>query len=267
MANPTVDGNNNALSPQRSKQILGEYHDDVMSIMRSHVLSRGGPSPAREKINSAARNLEDFRDVLRGISQSEADSMKMAIAMRPGITPPIEEILSNDEHGLVRQFLASNPDTTRETMMKLAVDPAQYVRRAVAQNSNVAAEVLDFMSQNEKDVPVLVLIARSRRAGPEALDRMIRAKNEEIEMWAAGNPRTPTDSLMFAARRGTTNVRRSVAQNRGADATVLSYLAHDPEEEVRNAVIMNQSTPPELAQQIKSGGGMSRLRQLIRRMI
>jgi hypothetical protein len=72
---------------------------------------------------------------------------------------------------------------------------------------------------------------------------------------------------MRAARRGTPEIRRAVAQNVSADEEILRYLADDPEEQVRNAVIMNRNTPPELAQQIRSGGSMSRLRQLVRRML
>lgn len=265
--NPTVDGNNDALTPERVARDLGEYHDEIMSIMSNHVLSRSGPSPARQKINSAASNIRDYDDVLRGISQAETLSLKQAIASRAGISPEVEARLLQDPNKEVRQQLAANRDISQQTMMRLAQDPDHTVKSYVVANPNVSDEVLDFIARNEADPTTLAQVARKRRTAPATLTMLIGHPDEGVRISAAGNPRTPPEALLRAARRGTPEIRRAVAQNDSADEEILRYLADDPEEPVRNAVIMNRNTPPEIVQQIRSGGSMASLRQLIRRLL
>jgi uncharacterized protein (DUF2336 family) len=265
--NPTVDGHNDALTPARVAREFGEHHDQIMSIMRSHVLSRQGPSPARQKINSAASNIRDYNDVLRGISQAEALSLKQAIASRSGISPEVQARLLPDSDKEVRQHLAANSDISQETMMQLAQDPDHIVKSHIIANPNVPHEVLDFIARNETEPTTLSQIARKRRTSPDTLVALIGHPEDGVRISAAGNPRTPPEALMRAARRGTPEIRRAVAQNTSAGEEILRYLADDPEEQVRNAVIMNRNAPPELAQQIRSGGSMAGLRQLIRRML
>lgn len=267
MRNPTVDGENRALKPQRLRQILGDDHDAVMSIMSDHIRSRVGPSPARQKIHSAAGSIEDFNEVLRGISQSEALSLKQAIATQDGISPEVQSQLLSDPSELVRQMLASNKGISTETMTQLAQDPSFSVRGAVVSNANVTPDILSFMAQNESDPTILGRIARSSRVQPDTLVQLIDNSDEGVRVWAASNPRTPVEALRKSARRGTPQVRRAIAQNRAGNLELLRYLADDPEEEVRRAVMNNPRTPDELSQQIRSGGTMAGLRQLIRRMI
>ena len=265
--NPTVDGENDALKAPRVARILGEYHDDVMSIMSNHVTSRSGLSPARQKINSAARNIDDYDEVLRGISKSEAISLKQAIASRAGISPEVEARLLPDPDKEVRQQLAANTDISQQAMMQLAQDPDHLVKSYIIANPNVPQEVLDFIARNGTESTTLAQIARKRRTSPATLTMLIGNPDEGVRISAAGNPRTPPEALMRAARRGTSEIRRAVAQNAAADEEILRYLSDDPEEPVRNAVIMNRNTPPEVVQQIRSGGTMASLRQLVRRML
>lgn len=265
--NPTVDGKNDALTPERVVRDLGEYHDEIMSIMSNHVLSRSEPSPARQKINAAARNIQDYNDVLRGISRAEALSLKQAIASRAGISPEVEARLLPDPNNEVRQHLAANSDISQQAMMQLAQDPDHTVKSYIIANPNVSDEVLDFVARNETDPTTLAHVARKRRTSPATLTMLIGHPDEGVRISAAGNPKAPVDALMRAARRGTPEIRRAVAQNASADEEILRYLADDPEESVRNAVIMNHNTPSEVVQQIRSGGGMASLRRLIRRMI
>jgi hypothetical protein len=267
MNNPTVDGDNDALKPSRVARILGEHHDEIMSIMGNHVLSRSGPSPARQKIESAARNISDYNDVLRGISQSEALSLKQAIAARSGISQEVQARLLTDTNKLVRQQLASNRDISQETMMQLAKDPDHVVKGFVISNPNTSREVLDFIARSDTDSMTLRQVARNRRTSPETLAAFIGHPDEGVRIRAAGNEKTPLEALKKAARRKEVEIRRAVAQNRSADEEILRYLADDPSEIVRNEVIMNRNTPRELSQQIRDGGSMANLRRLIRRMV
>lgn len=267
MHNPTVDGSNHALNSKRLRQILGEYHDEIMSAMSNHVLSRDGSSPARQKIHSAAIDIDDFNDVLRGISTTEAQTLKQAIATQEGISSSVQQILAADQSDVVRQMLAANKDISNETMLKLIQDPDFSVRGAIAGNQNISPDVLHTLSQSESDPTILGRIARSPRVHPDTLTQLIDNPDEGVRIWAASNPRTPTEVLRKAARRGTPQVRRAVAQNKAGHLELLRYLADDPDEEVRRAVMNNPHTPDELVQQIRSGGTMAGLRQLIRRMI
>jgi len=271
--NPTVAGDNQPITSQRLHRILGEHHDEIMSTMSNHVLSRSGPSPARQKIDSAARNINDFNDVLRGISKAEALSLKQAIAARDGISPEIEEILLSSTDDSVRQLLAANRSISRDVMMKLAKDPSIMVKNFLVSNESVTADVLDFIVEREVSLgrkgedTILMQVARSAKVSPETLGKLIRNPNEGVQVWAAVNKNTPSKSLWHAARRGTPHVRRAVAQNKVGDIKLLRYLADDPDKEVRRAVLENWNTPDDLVKQIKAGGAAANLRQLVRRII
>lgn len=271
--NPTVAGDNRSLTPQRLRRILGEHHDEIMSAMSNHVLLRSGSSPARQKIDLAARNINDFNDVLRGISKAEALSLKQAIAARDGISPEIEEILVSSADDPVRQLLAANRSISRDVMMKLAKDPSIMVKNFLVSNKGVTADVLDFIVEREVSLgregedTILMQVARSTNVSPETLGKLIRNPNEGVQVWAAVNKNTPSKSLWHAARQGTPRVRRAVAQNKVGDIKLLRYLADDPDREVRRAVLENWNTPDDLVKQIKAGGMAANLRQLVRRMI
>jgi hypothetical protein len=267
MKNPTVDGDNNALDSHRLRRILGEHYDEIISTMSNRVLSRSGPSPARQKIDSAARNVKDFNDVLRGISKSEALALKQAIATRDGISPEVEEILLSDTEWVVRQILAANGSISHGTMMKLAQDHELMVRNSVLSNRRAAPDVLAYVASTDDDSSTLVNVARHPNTPPETLGKLILNPDEGVRVWAAMNKNTPPKSLWNAARRGTPSVRRAVAQNKVGDVDLLRYLADDPDERVRRAVQENWNTPEDLAKQIKAGGSMASFRQLIRRML
>ena len=265
--NPTVAGDNQPLTSHRLHRILGEHHAEIMSTMSNHVLSRSGPSPARQKIDSAARNINDFNDVLRGISKAEALSLKQAIAARDGISPEIEEILLSSTDDSVRQLLAANRSISRDVMMKIAKDPSIMVKNFLVSNKSVTADVLDFIVEREGEDTILMQVARSTNVSPETLGKLIRNPNEGVQVWAAVNKNTPSKSLWHAARQGTPHVRRAVAQNKVGDIKLLRYLADDPDREVRRAVLENWNTPDDLVKQIKAGGVAANLRQLVRRMV
>ena len=267
MKNPTVDGDNNALDSHRLRRILGEHYDEIISTMSNRVLSRSGPSPARQKIDSAARNVKDFNDVLRGISKSESLALKQAIATRGGMSPKVEEILLSDNDVLVRQLLAANRSISSNAMMKLVQDPELSVRSSVVSNGTAPSDVLDLVVSAKDDPTILMQVARNANTSPETLSKLIQNPDEGVRVWAAMNRRSPLKSLWAAAKRGTPHVRRAVAQNKVGDVDLLRYLADDPDEKVRRAVLENWSTPEDLAKQIKAGGSMASLRQLIRRMM
>jgi len=267
LSNPTVAGDNHPLTPRRLHRILGEHHDEIMSIMSNHVLSRSGPSPARQKIDLAARNINDFNDVLRGISKAEALSLKQAIAAKDGISPEIGEILLSSTDDSVRQMLAANRSISHDMMMNLANDPSLMVKNFLVSNKSVTADVLDFIAENDDEDTILMQVAKNVKTSPETLGKLIRNPDEGVRVWAAANKNTPSKSLWHAARRETPQVRRAVAQNKVGDIKLLRYLADDPDWEVRKAVSENWNTPDDLVKQIKAGGLTASLRQLVRRMV
>ena len=86
--------------------------------------------------------------------------------------------------------LARNPNTSQETLERLANDNDWEVRYYVARNPNTPPEILERL-ENDRDPHVRIGIAYNPNTPPEILERLANDENWVVRYRVAQNPNTP----------------------------------------------------------------------------
>lgn len=86
--------------------------------------------------------------------------------------------------------LAKNPNTTIETLSKLAKDDDCDVRIRAARNPNTPAETLAELAKDENWI-VRSYAAINPKISAEALDELAKDEDYVVRIYAARNPNTP----------------------------------------------------------------------------
>ena len=287
---PTVNGENDAMDEGGLRRMLGADFDGIMETLGERVKNRGGVSLARAKIRDAAREVRSFNYIMKGISKTEAASLKQQVAKVPGISNEIAQLLADDPEWQVRHMLAQNKDVPADVIEKLSRDENVEVRQRIAKNEATPPETLTRLT---KDKEVVQYVVMNPRAPPETLasladvsflDRVLNRTDRDLLKAVGKNPSTPAQSLQKLAKNSDYYIRLGVAQNNGAPASLLRQLANDDVASVRASVANNKSTDVSIVRELandKDGSvamtarealrkrdlSESNLRQLIRRMI
>jgi len=114
-------------------------------------------------------------------------------------------------------LVAGNPNTSIETLTRLAQDQHVWVRQGIAWNPNTPVETLTRLAQDQ-DVGV--------------------------RYQAATNPNTLIETLTKLAQDQNALVRRKVATNPNTPPEVLVQLLTDQTPDIRKAALDNPSLPP-----------------------
>ena len=287
---PTVNGENDAMDEGGLRRMLGADFDGIMETLGERVKNRGGVSLARAKIRDAAREVRSFNYIMKGISKTEAASLKQQVAKVPGISNEIAQLLADDPEWQVRHMLAQNKGAPADVIEKLSRDENVEVRQRIAKNEATPPETLTRLT---KDKEVVQYVVMNPRAPPETLasladvsflDRVLNRTDRDLLKAVGKNPSTPAQSLQKLAKNSDYYIRLGVAQNNGAPASLLRQLANDDVASVRASVANNKSTDVSIVRELandKDGSvamtarealrkrdlSESNLRRLIRRMI
>lgn len=100
----------------------------------------------------------------------------------------------------VRRVVASNPNTPRQVLMRLAGDASASIRQSIAENP---------------------------KSPPEVLRKLCEDIEAEVRLAIAENPNTPADVLATLATDVDVDVRYGVAENPRMPETILFALSSD----------------------------------------
>lgn len=106
----STDGaNERGLTHKRLVEILGKNYDEIMRVMRAYVKSLGGisNSPTYKKVEEAVKDMESYRNFLKGNSKKEVDQFNLKI-LEQGIkisSQVMEEIAKSTEDDRVKKLL------------------------------------------------------------------------------------------------------------------------------------------------------------------
>lgn len=112
--------------------------------------------------------------------EAEHDSLATKIgwfiAVSPETNPSILDALSYTNCKALVERIAENPNTSQDTLKRLAVHPALEVRCAVSENSNTPVDVIAALAQDEC-IDVRFTLAESPTTPEEILDQLTEDDN------------------------------------------------------------------------------------------
>ena len=131
------------------------------------------------------------------------------------------------------------------TLGVLADDSSEWVREAVAENSNCDAHTVAKLAGDGGPM-VRVAAARNVRCGVDSLTALVGDTEPEVVAAALDHPGCGPAQLMAAARRDVPSwVRAHAARRPACDAEVLRVFAGDPDSVVRWEAARHPACPPD----------------------
>lgn len=194
-----------------------------------------------------AGNISTPLPTLVKLASDDAVNVRAAIAGNVSSPAAVTTDLSHDDARQVRAAVAGRAELSLEILARLLEDPDSGVRRAAMRHPS-AEEAARRHGRLAVEAPAAV----SRHSAPASVDRTAfetkaHSRRAEERIGVAYDARTPADILEFlGGERRSSRVRRAVAANPHAPARLLRQLAHDDDEQVRQAVAFNGSTEPEV---------------------
>ena len=180
--------------------------------------------------NDSLKITDEMRDVQSGIQDRSEN-------MGKGSSADINE----GNNFFDKIAVIENPNTSAETLDKLANDIDPLVRKNVAGAENTSAETLDRLA-DDKSYGVREEVARSENTSPETLDKLSEDKVDSIKEFVAENSNTSEQTLDKLSKSDNEEIRISVATNSNASPETLESLASDNSVEVREAVLDNSNS-------------------------
>jgi len=134
--------------------------------------------------------------------------------------PGTLSLLSWDEDGTIRYWVALNPNTPASVLERLVGDKDERVRCGVVGNPSTPATILERLAR-DGNMQVRGGVARNRSAPASALERLARDENKTVRGSVAENPSTPANILEQLAKDENMAVRYWVAGNPSTPASAL----------------------------------------------
>jgi len=251
----SVDRANKGLTQTRLRDILGPYHDEIMVIFKEKNRSLGGRHPASLKVQLAARSVEDFNHVTKGISKDEASDLMHLILREPGVDDGVLKLmLDRGNVGVRAQVVGgSNLTLSDEMLDRVVSDPDASVRRAILYYFEKRREAvpawLALKLWNDPDNDNKYMIAKHPSIPKESINAFFedlsRSKNKDDRGRAARSTRDHVVLAKLASDRAD-GVRERVAQNLHTPPDVLVKLSNDKREAVYMSAIANRNLPQEM---------------------
>ncbi|MBR1700595.1 MAG: DUF4316 domain-containing protein [Lachnospiraceae bacterium] len=133
-------------------------------------------------------------DILKTLAKDESSRVREVVALNPHTPKETLTDLSQDESFLVRRNLVWNDNTPKNVLLELAMDKDSGVRKAVAVHADTPAEILAALSK-DKDNGVRGLVAGNIDTPPEVLAALSQDEDPMVLASIALNPNTPTAAL------------------------------------------------------------------------
>lgn len=133
-------------------------------------------------------------------------------------------------------------DLTGDLIDKIIKDEDVYIRRCVANNTNITTEILSDLAKDE-DYSVRIEVARNINTTPEILLDLAKDENVYIRSYVTRNTNITPEILLDLAKDEDSNVRAEVARNINTPKKALLILAKDKDFNVKRYVANNRSSP------------------------
>ena len=266
----TVNGENNGLTEENLRQILGSSYESIMSKLSSVASSMSGQHPAAKKIDEAAQSFQAFQSMMNGLSKEEADDLKMYIVNK-NLSDEVATQLAQDKNSFIRLSIARNYNTSTSVLAQLAQDAEFQIRANVAKHSNTSPIILARLAQDkettvraytalnvmaslelltllaqDEDASVRECVAKNLNTSTELLVRLARDKNTLVRENVANHPNTSADTLFQLAKDSDIIVRKRVVKNPNISANTFLLLAKDRNSNIRSSVALEPNTPAEI---------------------
>lgn len=188
---------------------------------------------------TVARNPNVSKIILKRLAEDKDDYIRYAIARNSNTPISVLEKLARDRNTNVRCVVVIHPKTTLSIQEELARDESYDVRRLVASNPDIPNDIskqgslslLTGQLGSDNLAVKLSAVRESLKYGHTGLKLIEELLNQEIsEEFREAIYRTLVD----------------VASNRQTLASVLELLSEFKEKEIRQAIVGNESTNPQV---------------------
>ncbi len=218
-----------------------------------------------------ASSDETSAEVLEQLSQDAEAEVRRAVAKNPNtpenillrlgkefsddvVANPIFSIilLEKPESNFFRLSLARSSTLSEELMAKLAVDPDEKIRCAIARNPNTSISLLEklveesfnriFKDDEYEDYDfypgedIRAHVSENPKTPPALLEKLMQDESSRVRLAVAQNPNAPASILARLAESRMVELRHAVVRNSHTPASVLEYLAGDSEKDIRRSV-------------------------------
>ena len=161
--------------------------------------------------------IQTVLKVLEELDKSDVTKLsleeKKKLASDNNTSPETLTLLASDEHHDVLYWVARNPNTTPETLTFLAKDKYFWTRRGIASNPNTPPETLTLLASDE----------------------------DHVVCWeVAQNPNTPSETLTHLASDKDGWVRKNAKQNPNYNPTETVTLTKQQKEAIQNLIDSSQ---------------------------
>jgi len=187
-------------TPAILERLSGDRDPDVRSSVAGNVktrpelldtLSRGHGMVMAQVAKNPAAPAETLRRLFQ--DSSTGNQMRALVAGNASAPADIRSAAATDADDWVREHAAVNAALTGTELPRLARDPSQRVRRALARN-RAAGPVLPELGRDSDDF-VRSTAAKNPAASPELLRSLAADEFHAVRAGVASNPNTPRDVL------------------------------------------------------------------------
>lgn len=201
--------------------------------------------PSSEVKNEVAKNINTSTETLSKLASGTYVDLKIKVEEGQNLVIDTVPINYDLDYEFLKRYLAGNPNTTQDLLLKFSDDKNPRVREAVAQNPNTPDIALSKLADDES-ITVREAVARNFNTPSEVLYKLaIDEAHDEtygIRTLVAANPNTDIKTLEILLT-GTYYPRKTVAKNPNTPAFLLEKLAEDIYADVREVVASNPNTP------------------------
>jgi hypothetical protein len=226
---------------------------DLRQISARHPLTRPGTlrrlatSVDDELRRAVADNSNTPQDALTTLAKDDDVNVRSAVATNPAASRTIVADLAYDTEPDVRAAASRRPDLDLEVLARLLQDDHDGVRRSAWRHPAAQEAAGRHNTSDPEIVDALVPQPRPEPTSREEYEEQAGHPRAEVRMRVAYDVETPVDIPEFlGGERRSARVRRAVAGHPHSPARLLAILADDSDEQVRQAVAFNGSTPPAL---------------------
>ncbi|MCC2321358.1 variant leucine-rich repeat-containing protein [Cellulomonas xiejunii] len=239
--------------PTELSRMAGSTDELVLSVVRRNpgtpVEVKGAlavrllPNSDVETLRQIARDETTPSEVLNALASHADRSVRFSLASRGGLPTQAQVRLAGDPLEEIRKAVAVNATTQPLLLTRLASDSSPEVRQEVAKNASTPPEVFTTLA-TDKDPEVQVAIAGNQQAPQHAL-ALIAANGHQPRRPGWGRPSQTTYP-------DKDDPRVAVASNPNAPAEALRVIAGS-RSDLHGLLLRNPATPGDVIDQLTRG--------------
>jgi len=245
----SVDASNTGYKQEDLEYALGEYYDQVMSLIGSSVQKHGGVSPALKTFEKAATNLDLLLKIIKDYEEDARKAFVIRVFEQDNVSTDILSYFYNDSDFMIRRAVGGHEKTPPETLSKMIEDESNFsmIGDEIASNPSAPKSLLTGLYKKMKD----------KQNTGHILKYSERITHGAIQKSLAKNPSTPEEILFDIFNESKTamrgySVQAELAQNPSLPLDLLKELGNGPSTLARSYIAINPLTPADLLEKLAS---------------